>query len=77
MYDEDAGGALNFIAGVMVGAVLGAGIGMLLAPQSGRRTRKQIRRAVDGAREDALGRWDDVTDDLRDVVESSRKRLKL
>ena len=35
--------ALGFLAGVVIGGLAGAGTMLLLAPQSGRRTRDQIR----------------------------------
>jgi gas vesicle protein len=54
MYYDEESGVPNFMAGVIVGAVLGAGIALLTAPQSGRRTRARIvrRRRPEGA-EDA------------------------
>jgi gas vesicle protein len=34
---------LGFIAGIVVGAAIGAGVSMLLAPRSGKETREQLK----------------------------------
>lgn len=75
-YDEDTG-AINFVAGVLLGAVLGASLALLTAPQSGRKTRKRLIRAVSSARETAGDRWEDLTDEVQDAVRAGRKRIRL
>jgi hypothetical protein len=75
-YDEDSG-ALSFFAGVLLGAVLGASIALLAAPQPGAKTRKQLARAVSGVRSTAEDRWDDIADDVRSAVKAGRKRIRL
>jgi hypothetical protein len=75
-YDEDSG-ALTFAAGVMLGVVIGASFALLTAPQSGKKTRKRLIRAVSTARESAVDRWGDLTDDVQDVVRSGRRRIRL
>lgn len=40
----------RFFEGVVVGAVIGAGISLLLAPQSGKETRRLLRRLKDDRR---------------------------
>jgi gas vesicle protein len=47
MYYEKESGALNFIAGLAIGAILGASVALLTAPQSGKRTRRKIVRVVE------------------------------
>lgn len=47
------GKTLRFIAGLTLGAVAGAAGAMLLAPQSGTRTRDEIRARIDEALEAA------------------------
>jgi gas vesicle protein len=51
MYYDEESGTSKFMAGVLVGAVLGAGVALLMAPQSGRQTRARIVRRTrrDGA----------------------------
>lgn len=42
-YDEEGGnGGSGFVMGLLTGTVLGAGLGMLLAPKSGAELRNQI-----------------------------------
>jgi gas vesicle protein len=75
-YDEDSGG-LNFLAGLLLGAVLGAGVALLSAPQAGKKTRKRLVRGLSGARGLAEDRWDDLSDDVRSAVKAGRKRIRL
>lgn len=75
-YDEDSG-ALSFMAGILLGAVLGASLALLSAPQAGKKTRKRLARAVTGVRGVAEDRWDDISDDVRSAVKAGRKRIKL
>lgn len=76
-YDEEGAGPFSFVAGLVLGAVIGAGVALLAAPQSGKRTRRRLLRAVDGAREGAGDRWDALGDDIRSAVRTGRDRLKL
>ena len=41
-FDDEAGGGGAFVMGLIAGAVLGAGIGMLLAPRAGSELRSQL-----------------------------------
>jgi len=75
-YDED-GGAINFLLGLLVGAAAGAAVALLVAPQSGKRTRRQLLKAVSVAREGASERLGDLSDDVRTAVEAGRKRLRV
>ena len=62
---DEQGGLVSLLAGVGVGVILGGALALLLAPQSGRETRTQLRESAD----DALGRLRDSMDDLRTKVE--------
>jgi len=77
MYYEDKDGALNFFVGVLVGGVIGAAVALLVAPQSGKRTRRQLMKAASTARDSAGERWEDLTDDMRSAVEAGRKRIRV
>lgn len=78
-YDDDAR-VFNFAAGLLLGTVIGAGVALLMAPDSGRKTRKRIRKAAGELADSAHERWDDVTDEVKsrvdDAVHEARKRLR-
>lgn len=76
MYYEKESDALNFIAGIAIGAVLGASIALLTAPQSGRRTRRHVLQAIADARESAEDNWEHVAGDVRRVVRKGRQRVR-
>lgn len=44
--NEEKSVALNFLAGVGIGALVGAGIALLLAPKSGSETREDLKAAM-------------------------------
>lgn len=77
MYYEDSSTSLSFLTGLLVGAAIGAGAALLLAPQSGKRTRRRLVRAVSDAREGATDRWEGLTDDVGEAVRQGRRRLRL
>lgn len=76
MYYEEDSPTVSFLSGLVIGAAIGAGLALVLAPQSGKRTRRNLVRSVGGIRDGATDRWDDVTDELRSAVKTSRKKLK-
>lgn len=77
-YDHESQ-VFNFIAGLVLGAVIGAGIAVLTAPAPGRKTRKRVRRAAHELRRTAGDRLDELSDDVRGrvggAVKGARKRL--
>ncbi len=75
-YEERSSGGLSFLAGLVLGAAIGAGVALLTAPQSGKRTRRKLQRAALGVRDSASDRWNDFTGDVRSVVKSGRRRLR-
>ncbi|MBT8336319.1 MAG: YtxH domain-containing protein [Gemmatimonadetes bacterium] len=79
-YDEHSTQVVNFVAGLALGAVLGAGIALLTAPHSGRRTRRQIRRTAVDVRSQAGDRWEDLAEDVKnrvdDALDGARTRFK-
>jgi gas vesicle protein len=72
VYYEKESGSLNFVAGLAMGAVLGASIALLTAPQSGRRTRRHLVRAVEDVRDNADDGWDEVATRARRAVRHGR-----
>jgi gas vesicle protein len=77
MYYDEEGSAVNFLLGLLVGAAAGAAVALLVAPQSGKRTRRQLFKAVSSARDNATERLGDLSDDVRTAVEAGRKRIRV
>ena len=77
-YDQD-GQVLNFVSGLLLGAIIGAGVAYLTAPQAGKKTRKRIRRVADDFRDTATDRLDDLADEVKgrvdEVIRDARKHL--
>ncbi len=67
-YEQDAR-TFNFVTGLICGAAIGAGVALLMAPESGKRTRKKITRAAEDLRENATDRWEDIADEVREKVD--------
>ncbi len=75
MQYEQNSRAFNFVAGAAMGMLIGAAVALLMAPHSGRRTRRRLSHAVSGAREELGERWGDLSDEVRSVMDSGRRRL--
>lgn len=59
-------GAMMLVAG----GIIGAGVALLFAPQSGKRTRKDIARYARNTRDKASEMVDDFSDSVSDMVDS-------
>jgi hypothetical protein len=72
---EGATGMLGFVGGLVLGALVGAGIALLVAPERGRTLRRKLVRRIRNAGDDIR---DDV-DHLRDAAERrlARRRRRL
>lgn len=69
-------GIRGFVAGVMVGALLGAGVALLVAPDRGETVRKRIGRSIRDFQEDARDQLDDWRGEARREVRKQRRRLR-
>jgi len=65
MNESEHGGAKTFTAGLLIGALVGAGVALLFAPQSGEETRRLIRRRAKHLADDARDRYEDVRHRVR------------
>ena len=65
-----------FGAGVAIGALIGAGAALLLAPATGYETRTRLARRTRDVADDAADRWDDVSDELRYRARHGAKRVR-
>ncbi|MBI4540633.1 MAG: YtxH domain-containing protein [Gemmatimonadetes bacterium] len=78
-HEEEGFRFVNFVTGLVLGAVIGAGAALLFAPQSGRRTRRIIRRRAEELAESAGDRWQELAGGARgkvdEALEGARKRF--
>jgi gas vesicle protein len=74
-YDDDNGGGRQFAAGLLIGALLGAGVALLFAPQSGEDTRRLIRKKAKRLAAGAQDRFDDVKDRIRQARRKAEDAL--
>jgi gas vesicle protein len=77
-FPEDPGtrtGA-GFLAGLVFGACLGAGLALLFAPDRGAKTRSRLRRRMRAFREDALGNMDQVGTRTREELRGRKRQLR-
>ena len=72
---RDWAGLGMLAAGIVVGTLLGAGVALLYAPQSGIETRLDARRRARRLRAEAAGRWDEISGGVRSATRQGSKRL--
>ncbi len=58
----------SFLAGVVIGGLIGAALGLILAPQTGEELREQVGDFVDGKKAD----WDEAVNEGRAAAEQAR-----
>lgn len=66
-YEQSGRAALGFLAGLLIGGLAGAVTTLLMAPQSGQRTRAQIQRKGIALRNQATEAIEDKMVDARDT----------
>ena len=64
-----------FGLGLALGALLGGGAALLLAPVSGEEVRADLGRRARGMRADARDAWDDLRDELEWAARRGRRRM--
>lgn len=81
MRNEEQQSGVAFVLGFTFGLAVGAGAAILFAPQSGRRTRRALRRTAEEVGDTATEKWREVRDettgklrDLRDATEGRARR---
>jgi gas vesicle protein len=70
-YESSDGATGTAITFLLIGLGVGAAVGLLLAPKTGRQLRKDLRRSYDDALETASDWTDEVKDRLEEVVGKS------
>lgn len=61
----------SFLAGVVIGGLIGAVLGLLLAPQTGEELRDQVNDFVDGKKAE----WDEAINEGRAAAEQARAEM--
>jgi len=78
-YDTSENRIGTLVAGLALGAVIGAGIALLTAPDSGRRTRRRLKKGTGRLTSEAGDRWEDFADDVKgrvdEAINAAAKRL--
>ena len=74
--EESKSRTVSFISGLMLGALVGAGIALLVAPERGVVTRKKLKRFARRFREDATDQLDDIRDAVGKELARKRKRIR-
>jgi gas vesicle protein len=61
----------SFLAGVVIGGLIGAALGLILAPQTGEELRDHVGEYVDGKRAE----WDEAINEGRAAAEQARAEM--
>ena len=61
----------SFLAGAVIGGLIGAALGLLLAPQTGEELREQVNDFVDGKKAE----WDEAINEGRAAAEQARAEM--
>jgi len=69
-------GTLSFIAGLVLGALVGAGAALLMAPEPGSVTRRRLKKLVRRVRSDARDRLGDWRDDVKTELKRRRRQIR-
>ena len=60
--DQESAGNGTFLLGALAGALVGAGVALLMAPKSGAQTREELSAGYSSVREAAARRYRDLAD---------------
>jgi len=74
---SDRGSAAVFAAGVAIGVVVGAGVALLIAPNSGHETRRALVRRGRRVSRRGIDAWDDLRDEFRQAVRDKRRAWRI
>jgi hypothetical protein len=73
--DLGVGGAITFLAGFGLGALLGAGLALLFAPERGAITRRRLRRRLRDLSADTADRVGDLRHRAEREIRRGRRRI--
>ncbi len=73
---EGTSGIVGFVCGLFLGALIGAGVALLVAPERGDVTRRRIRKRVRDVGEDAREQLDGWRGDAERELRKHRRKLQ-
>ena len=76
MNDQDLDRGMNSMTSFIMGAAIGAGIALLLAPDRGSETRRRVGQTMKRFGSQVNDRFGDVKDNVRSAVESGRDAFR-
>lgn len=76
MARHDSGGAGGLLTGITIGALVGAAVALLFAPQSGDDTRAELSKRAKALRDDASDYWDDTSSRARREFGRRKRRIR-
>lgn len=66
----------NTLVALVVGVIVGAGVGILFAPDEGKKTRRKIKKSFDDASENLKHRFEDLNADIKHKAEKFKGTLE-
>ena len=73
--DQESAGSGLFLLGALAGALVGAGVALLMAPKTGAETRRQINSGLNTARNEAARRYRDLADKASQQIDKASQKL--
>ena len=70
-YDQDSAGSGMFLLGALAGALVGAGVALLMAPKSGAEVRQDLSSGYNTMRDAAARRYRDLADRASAKIEQT------
>ena len=72
-HENHHGGAGAFVIGLLLGAAVGAGVALLMAPKSGKQTRDDLTERAKKVRESATESYHQATEKVGHLVDKGRE----
>ena len=69
--EQDSAGSGTFLLGALAGALVGAGVALLMAPKSGAQTRQELSSGYNSMRDAAARRYRDLADRASAKIEQA------
>ena len=74
--DQEAAGNGTFLLGALAGALVGAGIALLMAPKTGAQMREDLSSGYNSARDAAARRYRDLADKAGQKIDEASSRFE-